>query len=143
MADLIRNGVTWLRKFQRENLTELVQYVVPGEGTIPDVPMTVGLENSQSDDLGMIVNTRAQDFLVDPRDLVDPAGNINNGQQFRPERGHQIIRTMKDIDGNTTQQLTYEVMADNSEPPSRQSSRYNFYLRIHTKRIDFELKPIP
>ena len=145
MVDLIRKGVEFLRKFQKENLTESVQYVVPESNlTITDVLMTVGRENVEADgDLGIIVNSRAQDFLVDPNDLVDPAGTVNGGAPIPPKRGHQIIRTMTDIDGVKTQNLTYEVMGDEGEPPSRQSSRYNLNIRIHTKRIDFELKAIP
>ena len=88
MVDLIRKGEIWHRKFVKKNLTELVQYVVPGEGTLVDVPMTIGGEESKETDVGIFIDSRSQDFLVAPNDLVDPAGVINLGALIQP-----VLRT--------------------------------------------------
>lgn len=98
---------------------EVVQFIRSADGMAVSITAIPAVDNASSEDIGVIINTRSQDFIVEMSEL-----------ETEPVRGDKFIRTFKNFT------LTYEVMGEEGEPPVREHDRYREAWRVHTKRID-------
>ena len=123
--DILAESVAWLHQFRAKNLVEPVTYM---RGTASfTVDATPALEESTlANDVGVFMNTRRQDFLINLHELM------RNGID-EPERGDLIVRQVDHLE------VTYEVCSDGDEPVWRPMSRYWTDVRIHAIRINTEV----
>ena len=119
--DIIRRGVDWLHRKRKQYLVESVVYVRGDRSEVLDA--TIARAGSVSEEFGLIVDSREQDFIVDFNDMV----YYGFGE---PQRGDEITRTIGE------EVITYEVAGRDSEPPSRSTDRYRMAWRIHTNRLE-------
>jgi hypothetical protein len=116
MADMLKNGMSWLESQRKKHLTSLVIYR-RGQATV-EVPATIGKTIFRiEDEYGRVVHYQSRDYLISSSDL------IINRIITTPERSDEIIE-----DG-----FVYEVMAPANEPEWRYSDSFRKTLRIHTK----------
>ncbi len=117
MADMLKNGMSWLESQRKKHLASQVLYRRDGAS----VPITATIGKTVfkiEDEYGRIVHYESRDYLISTADLV------LDGETVLPERGDEII----DEDG-----FVYEVMAPANEPEWRYSDTHRQTLRIHTK----------
>jgi hypothetical protein len=119
--DVTRRGVDWLHEKRKQNLVESVVY---RRGTLSEtLDATILRAGSVSEEFGLIIDSREQDFLVDFSDMA----YFGFGE---PLRGDEVTRT---VDGT---EITYEVAGRDGEPPARPADRYRQAWRIHTNRLE-------
>jgi hypothetical protein len=118
--DVLLRGVTWLQNFRQRQLVESCQYVQDGI-KYSNVDLTVAYDASNSETDEIVMNYRAQDFLVSAAHFA--AKGID-----KPKRGDRVLRNVG------SEQIEYDVVATDSEPHYRPMSRYHQGWRIHTVR---------
>ena len=144
--DILNQATAWLWSYIDEKVAELVQ-VVQGE-TSYSLHATPAYDESQSsDDMGVIYNSRLQDFLFNPQHMRDLGM-----RDFA--RGDKVIRVKDrfltdpgtgELIDDGADSITYEAVSDGNEPTWRFCSRYRNRIRLHTKRVSYELiaPPLP
>jgi hypothetical protein len=116
MADMLKNGMSWLESQRKKCLTSPVIY--RRERTSVEVPATIGKTIFRiEDEYGRMVRYESRDYLISSADLVI------NGTITLPRKGDEII----------DEGFVYEVMAPANEPEWRYSDAFRNTLRIHTK----------
>ena len=114
MADLLRDGLSWLESQRTAHMTSPVTYRRAGLADA-EVQATFGRTDYEvADDYGATIRTHVIDFLI----LADALG-------WEPEAGDQIV-----ADGRL-----HEVMPLSGQGHWRWSDPYRTTLRIHTKDI--------
>ncbi len=125
MADLLRQGATWLDGQRHAHLTQTVRYQRGAD--FVELAATIGrTEFEQADEYGVLHRIEARDYIIRAADLV------LGGETVLPKAGDQICES----ESGVTQ--VYEVMAPGGEPPWRYSDPYRVALRIHTKHVKTE-----
>jgi hypothetical protein len=121
MADMLKNGMSWLESQRKKHLSSLVFY--RRNSASVEVPATIGKTVFKIEDqYGRIVRYESRDYLINAQDLV------LNGTVVLPERGDEII----------DEGFVYEVMAPANEPEWRYSDAFRNTLRIHTKQTGYD-----
>ena len=126
MADILKDGATWLADQRRAFMTRTVTYERGNDAV--DLPATVGQTDfNLTDDYGAAIRYVSRDFLIAVADLV------LNGTPTEPKRGDRIRETV----GGVTH--VHEVMGPGgSDADWRYSDPHRTTYRIHTKRISQE-----
>lgn len=120
MADVFSDGSTWLAGQLKSHASQDCTY---HRGTLGvAIKATRGRTETDAwtaDVQDGVVNTRADDFIVAPGDLV------LGGETITPRKDDRIV----------CPQGTFRVMPLEGERCYRNSGAYNTLIRIHTKRI--------
>ncbi len=121
MADMLRDGVAWLRDQLKASVAHDVTYTRTGTGSVT-IAATIGQQQYRTvdpDDGRSILFRSDRDFIVDPTLLTIASVAIT------PAEGDRIT------DGTET----FEVCPINGEPCYRPSDGFGKTIRIHTMKV--------
>jgi len=117
MADLLKDGLTWMRGQLQQYAARTVTYA--RGATTASVTATLGRTAFRLGDPlgGSRLERSDRDYLIGADQLTGFTGG--------PQRGDRVT----DTDG------TYEVLPVEGEPPARPSDNYGVLWRVHCKKV--------
>lgn len=124
MANMLRNGVTWLQGQRKASMSDSATYTRAGFAPITDLAVTPGTPNFAIDDGNTIrVASTQQDWIITAADLVI------NGSPTLPQKGDRLTIAQG------AQAGTFEVQIPETTDKPYKLDATGQQIRAHTKRI--------